>query len=108
MSTGTTTAWRAAGTVRVSIRGLKQELIFTPDSDHSAKDGDSKCAVFFPVDGSDGIVPKELDSSRKGVILQYDTPTIFDSALFASANGIKVSLIVNSTYKIVGIDIPAP
>ena len=105
MSATSVASTTSTGSVRVCA-GTK-EIVFVPDNDHLAMNGDEKYAVFFAVGGGSGHLLRKLD--KGGVLLKLpdDKDDLFFAALSAATTGKKVEIVVDHEPKIAGITIPA-
>ena len=102
-----------AGTIRLNA---KEALFFAPDSDHSARIGSKKFAVFFAVEEDSGTVGedkkhrlRELNRDGKYIKLKWCNASkcLFFAALSAAAKGLKVDIIVDEEFRITDITVPA-
>lgn len=101
--------WRASGTIRISVTSSGVKKVFlTPDSDHLAKDGDAKFAIFFPV-GTGDLKSKEIDAKGTGAELHLKTGmfSLYRIALSAALEGVKVSVLIDVSDEVVEVSIPA-
>ena len=100
----------STGTVQIHKVGTKNKVVFVPDNDHSAINGKKKYAVFFAVNGGNEHQLRKLDAEGKGTLLQLKARKkreLLFAALSAATTGTKVDIIVNRSFKITGITVPA-
>lgn len=107
----------STGTVRVTIiNGEGNTVVFVPDHDHLAKNGESKHAVFFDEDGDDHKVSVPVGNGGIQLGLPDEDQTLLSAALFAATTGTKVKIKVGDPqnqdqeppHNITGIEVPAP
>ena len=121
--------WKSKGTVRVetvpvdsAVNGM---VIFVPDNDHSVKNGNNDCAVFFNQNEADNHEDRGrifgLDTNRGGVLVTVDKKFFQNNPLAApmlssaAAKNIKVEIVIdipkaadnNRKPKLIGIVVPA-
>ena len=114
MSNGTTTCGTSAiatstGTVRLCVTGNQNEVVFVPDKDHLAKNGESKYAVFFSANGGADHQLRALNGNDEGVrlLLHDGNQTLADAALRAATSSKNVKITVDQNREIIGIEVPA-
>ena len=103
-------AYKSKGTVRVeSIRG--QKLVFVPDNDHSVKNGNNRCAVFFNEGNNrfDRGKIVELDAIGRGVSVTLGCgfrckPLAIPLLSSAAATQMKVEITVEISGGVDGND----
>lgn len=104
--------YRSVGTIRLQTNGCCSGIIFTPDSDHLAKDRGKEYAVFFSNKKGTNPPPYLLKKALKGKLFRLDTSNdsnehIFHAALAAAKDRSKVVIVVDANCKVIQITVPA-
>ena len=107
-------SYKSKGTVRfIDIKSRR--LIFVPDNDHSAKNGDKDCAVFFHgIDPLNQSKIVDLDPDDRGVPVTLTDSFVKDTlacSLLASAAvaqiKVEIGVDIPSSVDLIDIGLPA-